>query len=236
MAPAQPANANDEVENDMTLQDKLDGFKAQFKTMAPEGAFEAFARSTQELIDSGQAERALKAGDRVPDFVLTDSERNEVALKDLLAKGPVVLTFYRGVWCPYCNIELKALEEVAEDIRARGATLVAISMQGAADSRKSRKDNQLSFPILTDKNGELAEKFGIRWSLQDYVIPIHQGFGVELPRIHGDGQWNLPMPARYVVDAHGTVAYAEVNPDYTRRPEPADLFPVLDSLAASAAA
>ena len=236
MAPAQPANANDEVENDMTLQDKLDDFKAQFKTMAPEGAFEAFARSTQELIDSGQAERALKAGDRVPDFVLTDSERNEVALKDLLAKGPVVLTFYRGVWCPYCNIELKALEEVAEDIRARGATLVAISMQGAADSRMSRKDNQLSFPILTDKNGELAEKFGIRWSLQDYVIPIHQGFGVELPRIHGDGQWNLPMPARYVVDAHGTVAYAEVNPDYTRRPEPADLFPVLDSLVASAAA
>ncbi len=220
----------------MTLQDKLDGFKAQFKTQAPAEAFEAFARSTQELIDSGQSERALKAGDQVPDFVLTDSDRNEVALKDLLAKGPVVLTFYRGVWCPYCNIELKALEEVANDIRARGATLVAISMQGAADSRKSQKDNGLSFPILTDKNGELAEKFGIRWSLQDYVIPIHAGFGVELPRIHGDGQWNLPMPARYVVDTDGAVAYAEVNPDYTRRPEPADLFPVLDKLASSAAA
>lgn len=220
----------------MPLQERLDGFKAQFKKIAPEGAFEALARSTQELIDSGQAERALKAGDKVPDFVLMDSERNEVSLTDLLAKGPVVLTFYRGVWCPYCNIELKALEEVAEDVRARGATLVAVSMQGAADSRKSQKDNQLSFPILTDKNGELAERFGIRWSLQEYVIPIHQGFGVELPRIHGDGQWNLPMPARYVVDADGTVVYAEVNPDYTRRPEPADLFPVLDSLAASAAA
>ncbi len=220
----------------MTLQDQLDAFKEQFKTMAPEGAFETFGRSTQELIDSGQAERALKAGDNVPDFVLTDSDRNEVALKDLLAKGPVVLTFYRGVWCPYCNIELKALEAVAEDILARGATLVAISMQGAADSRKSQKDNELSFPILTDKNGELAAKFGIRWTLQDYVIPVHDGFGVHLPRIHGDGQWNLPMPARYVVDTDGSIAYAEVNPDYTRRPEPADLFPVLDNLAASVAA
>lgn len=219
-----------------TLQEKLDGFKAQFKQQAPAEAFEAFGRSTQELIDSGQADRAVKAGDKVPDFVLTDSDRNEVALQDLLAKGPVVLTFYRGVWCPYCNIELKALEEVAEDIRARGATLVAISMQGAGDSRKSQKDNNLSFPILTDKAGELAEKFGIRWTLQDYVIPIHDGFGVNLPRIHGDGQWNLPMPARYVVDTDGTVAYAEVNPDYTRRPEPADLFPVLDKLAQAAAA
>jgi len=220
----------------VSLQDQLDAFKEQFKTMAPEGAFEAFGRSTQELIDSGQAERALKAGDDVPDFVLTDSDRNDVALKDLLAKGPVVLSFYRGVWCPYCNIELKALEAVAEDIRARGATLVAISMQGAADSRKSQKDNALSFPILTDKNGELAATFGIRWTLQDYVIPVHDGFGVHLPRIHGDGQWNLPMPARYVVDTDGSIAYAEVNPDYTRRPEPADLFPVLDHLSASVAA
>lgn len=220
----------------MSLQDKLDEFKAKFKTQAPAEAFEAFGRSTQELIESGQAELALKAGDQVPDFVLTDSDRNEVALKDLLAKGPVVLTFYRGVWCPYCNIELQALEEVAADIRARGATLVAISMQGASDSRKSQKDNKLSFPILTDKAGELANKFGIRWALQDYVIPIHSGFGVELPRIHGDGQWNLPMPARYVVDTDGTIAYSEVNPDYTRRPEPADLFPVLDKLNANVAA
>ncbi len=219
----------------MTLQNQLDAFKEQFKKMAPSDAFEAFGRSTQELIESGQAERALKAGDTAPDFVLTDSDRNEVALKELLVKGPVVLTFYRGVWCPYCNIELKALEAVAENIRARGATLVAISMQGAADSRKSQKDNELSFPILTDKNGELAAKLGIRWTLQDYVIPVHDGFGVHLPRIHGDGQWNLPMPARYVVDTDGSIVYAEVNPDYTRRPEPADLLPILDNLATSVA-
>lgn len=215
----------------MSLQEQLDAFKAQFKTQAPEGAFDAFARSTQELIDSGQAERTIKAGEAAPDFSLTDQDGNTVTLKDLLAKGPVVLSFYRGVWCPYCNIELKALEAAADDIRARGASLVSISMQGAADSRKSQRDNSLSFPILTDTSGELANRFGLRWTLQDYAVEYHQMFGVELPKIHGDGQWNLPMPARYVIAQDGTIAYAEVNPDYTRRPEPSDLFPVLEQLA-----
>ena len=220
----------------MSLQKKLDAFKELFKVQAPPGAFDAFARSTKELIESGQAERAVQAGDPAPDFTLTDQNGNDVALTDLLDKGPVVLSFYRGVWCPYCNIELKALEEAVGDIRARGASLVAISMQGAADSRKSQRDNKLTFPILTDQGGELAEKFGLRWTLQDYAIEYHKMFGVELPKIHGDGQWNLPMPARYVIDTDGTVAYAEVNPDYTRRPDPSDLFPVLDKLTASAAA
>lgn len=219
----------------MSLQEQLDTFKAQFRTQAPDGAFDAFARSTQELIDSGQAERAVKAGETAPDFTLTDQDGNAVTLKDLLAKGPLVLSFYRGVWCPYCNIELKALEEAVGDIRARGASLVAVSMQGAADSRKSQRDNKLSFPILTDKSGELANRFGLRWTLQDYVVEYHKMFGVELPKIHGDGQWNLPMPARYVIAQDGTIAYAEVNPDYTRRPEPGDLFPVLDRLVRDAA-
>ncbi|MEM9094202.1 MAG: peroxiredoxin-like family protein [Pseudomonadota bacterium] len=219
----------------MSLQEQLDAFKAKFKTQAPAEAFEAFARSTQELIDSGQAERAVAAGDVAPDFTLTDQDGETVSLKSLLANGPVIVSFYRGVWCPYCNIELKALEAALGEIKARGASLVAISMQGASDSRKSQRDNKLSFPILTDQNGELAQKFGIRWSLQDYVIPIHAGFGVELPKIHGDGQWNLPMPARYVIDTDGFVAYAEVNPDYTRRPDPSDVFPVLDSLSRNAA-
>ncbi|MEM9069987.1 MAG: peroxiredoxin-like family protein [Myxococcota bacterium] len=218
----------------MTLQEKLDAFKADFEAnKAPRAAVEAFHRSTQDLIDSGQADRAKKTGDVAPDFTLTDSEGNDVVLKDLLAKGPVVLTFYRGVWCPYCNLDLKALEEVADEIRQRGATLVAVSMQGATDSQRSRRVNKLSFPILTDQGGALAEAFGLRWALQPYVKEFFQGFGVVLPTIHGDGEWNLPMPARYVIAKDGTIAYAEVNPDYTRRPEPSELFPVLDRLASA---
>lgn len=214
----------------MSLQQQLDAFKAQFKQQAPEAAFNAFARSTQELIDSNQASRALKKGDTAPTFILNDQDGNPVSLQALLDKGPVVVSFYRGVWCPYCNIELQALEAAAKDIREKGASLVAISMQRQADSRKSQRDNNLSFPILTDTAGELAEQFGIRWAVQDYVIEFKKMFNVVLPEIHGDGQWNLPMPARYVIGTDGVVAYAEVNPDYTQRPEPSDLFPVLDGL------
>lgn len=214
----------------MSLQDQLDAFKAQFKQQAPAAAFDAFARSTQELIDSNQANNALKVGQKAPDFSLTDANGNLVSLQTMLAKGPVVVSFYRGVWCPYCNIELQALEAALPEINARGASLVAISMQGAADSRKSQRDNNLSYPILTDTAGETAHRFGIRWAVQDYVIEFKKMFNVVLPDIHGDGEWNLPMPARYVIDTNGVIAYAEVNPDYTQRPEPSDLYPVLDSL------
>ncbi|WP_086930751.1 peroxiredoxin-like family protein [Agarilytica rhodophyticola] len=218
----------------MLLQDQLNAFKEQFKKQAPEAAFNAFARSTQELIESGQAEKALKVGDTAPKFVLTDAEGTEVSLTALLANGPVVLSFYRGVWCPYCNIELQALEAVNEELKARGATLAAISMQGAENSLKSQQENKLNFPILTDHAGEIADQFGIRWTLQDYVIEFHKMFKVVLPEIHGDGKWSLPMPARYVIATDGTIAYAEVNPDYTQRPEPSELLTVLDELSAKA--
>lgn len=214
----------------MSLQEQLNAFKEQFKKQAPEAAFNAFARSTQELIATGQAERALKVGDKAPNFNLKDAEGNNVALADLLANGPAVLSFYRGVWCPYCNIELQALETVNEDLKARGASLVAISMQGAENSLKSQRENKLSFPILTDQAGEIANEFGIRWTLQDYVVEFHKMFKVVLPEIHGDGEWNLPMPARYVIATDGTIAYAEINPDYTQRPEPSELLTVLDAL------
>ncbi|MEM9603464.1 MAG: peroxiredoxin-like family protein [Pseudomonadota bacterium] len=220
----------------MSLQEKLDAFKVQFTSQVPAEAVEAFERSTRELIESGQAERTLKAGDAAPSFVLHDPDGNPVALETLLAEGPVVVSFYRGAWCPYCNLELQALEAVADDIRARGAQLVAISLQNAAQSRKSQRENGLSFPILSDVGGNVADAFGLRWRVQPYVQPVFRSFKVDLPSIHGDGQWNLPMPGRYVIDTDGTVAYAEVNPDYTRRPEPAELFPVLDALGASAAA
>ncbi len=122
------------------------------------------------------------------------------------------------------------MEAAAEEIRAKGATLLAICMQDPADSRKSQRDNKFSYPILTDTAGELAEKFGIRWTLQDYVIDFYRMFDIILPTIHSDDEWNLPMPARHVIDTDGAIAYAEVNPDYTHRPEPSELFPVLDKL------
>jgi peroxiredoxin len=147
-----------------------------------------------------------------------------------------VISFYRGVWCPYCNLELQALQEALPEITARGASLVAISPQTAPNSRKSQRDNKLGFPILSDTKSAVADAFGIRFALPDDLVELYKSFKNDLPTVNNDPAWVLPMPARYVIGTDGIIAYSEVNPDYTRRPDPSELLPVLDRLNASQAA
>ena len=225
----------------MNLQDSLDTLKAAFESgkfpLIPTAAeIQAMSRATAELIASGQAQRAIKAGDRAPEFTLNDPDDKPISSHDLLAKGPLVISFYRGVWCPYCNLELQALEAELPEITARGASLVAISPQSAPNSRKSQRDNKLSFPILGDEQGKVANAFGIRFALPDYLIEIYKRFGNDLPRINNDPAWVLPMPARFIIAPDGTVAYSEINPDYARRPDPSELIPVLERLRSKAPA
>ncbi|MGO9048753.1 MAG: peroxiredoxin-like family protein [Xanthobacteraceae bacterium] len=219
----------------MSLQDRLDALKADFEggkfPLKPSaGQLDAMHRATVELIASGQAQRALKAGDRAPDFVLDDPDGNPVSSRDLLAKGPLAVSFNRGVWCPYCNLELQALQAALPEIEARGASLVTISPQTPPNSRKSQRDNKLGFPILSDPKAEVANAFGIRFALPDYLIEVYKSFKTDLPLVNGDPSWVLPMPARYVIGSDGIIAYAEINPDYTQRPDPSELLPVLDRL------
>jgi peroxiredoxin len=219
----------------MSLQDRLDAFKADlengrlpFKPTPQQ--LEAMQRATAALVATGQAQRALKAGDSAPDFVLNDPDGKPVSSRDLLAKGPLVVSFYRGVWCPYCNMELQALQAELAEIQARGANLVAISPQTAPNSRKSQRDNKLGFPILSDPKADVANAFGIRFALPDYLVEVYKAFKNDLPLINADPSWVLPMPARYVIGTDGIIAYAEINPDYTQRPDPSELLPVIDRL------
>jgi peroxiredoxin len=225
----------------MALQDKLDAFKADFEggrfpLKPPKEALDTMHRATAELIASGQAQRARKAGEVAPEFTLTDPDGKPVSSRDLLAKGPLVVSFYRGVWCPYCNLELQALQEALPEIAARGASLVAISPQTAPNSRKSQRDNKLSFPILSDVRSEVADAFGIRFALPDDLVALYKSFKNDLPTFNDDPSWVLPMPARYVIGRDGVIACAEVNPDYTQRPDPSELLQVLDRLQAGKAA
>ena len=221
----------------MSLQDRLDAFKADFEgNKAPPDAVAALDKATAELIASGQAERALKAGDRAPVFTLPDADGIAVSSADLLARGPLVLTFYRGVWCPYCNLDLQAIEAAANEIRGFGASLAAISPQTPANSRRSQRENKLSFPILSDHGGEVVNAFGLRFRLPDDLIAIYKQFGIDLAVHNGEPSWTLPMPSRYIIGRDGVIAYAEVNPDYTRRPDPEELLPVLRRLKSARAA
>lgn len=215
----------------LPLQGKLDALKTEFETnIAPPPVVEALHRATNELIASGAAGNALKAGDVAPEFTLPDDDENPVSSRELLTKGPLVVTFYRGVWCPYCNFDLTALEDARAEIEASGASLVAISQQTAPNSRKSQRQNGLGFPIVSDKRGEVGAQFGVRWTVPEYLREIHKALGADLTQFNGENSWTLSMPARYVIGQDGVIAYAEVNADYTRRPEPAALLPVLDQL------
>jgi peroxiredoxin len=218
----------------MSLQDKLDAFRADFKAgkppfHAPPEIHPVMERATAELIASGQAGR-----DRAPHFNLKDQNGNDVSSAALLVKGPLVVTFYRGVWCPYCNIELQAINEVLPEIQAYGANVVAISPQTPVNSRKSVRTNELGFPVLSDVNGQTGADFGLRFALPDYLVELYKNLKNDLPAFNNDPSWTLPMPARYVIGQDGIVLYSEVNPDYTRRPDPSDMFPVLEKATARA--
>lgn len=212
------------------LQQKLDALKSSFEAKAPAAALAIMSRATADLIASGQAKRSLKAGDKAPAFALPDSEGAIVDSGALLETGPLMITFYRGVWCPYCNLDLQALEASANDIRNRSTSLVAISPQTQANSRKAQADLKLSFPVLSDQNGLTADAFGLRFHLPQDLLDTYKSFGVDLAAINGESSGALPMPARYVIGRDGVIAYAEVSPDYTQRPDPSVLLPVLDRL------
>lgn len=225
----------------MSLQDRLDAFRANFEAggppyNAPDWIHEPMHRATAGLIASGAADKALKVGDKAPDFALNDPQGNAVSSAELLAQGPLVVTFYRGVWCPYYNMDLQAIEAALPELEKRGAKLVAISPQTAPNSRRSQRQNKITFPILSDPHNDVAAAFGLRFKLPGYLADLYKNvFKNDLEVVNGDPSSTLPMPARFVIAQDRTILYAEVNPDYTRRPDPQELLPVLDRARAVAA-
>ncbi len=211
----------------MSLQAKLDEISRDFEKKAPPEIVKAMKKATDDLAKSGLADRALKKGDMAPSFVLPDENGTSVDSAELLKRGPLVVTFYRGVWCPYCNLDLEAIEAAAGKIRELGASLVVISPQTAANSRKAREKHNLSFPVLSDQGGRVADAFRIRFTLAPEIVPIYKGFGVDLEQVNSDPSWTLPMPARFLIDQSGKIIYAEVNPDYTHRPDPDEVIAAL---------
>lgn len=211
----------------MSLAADLQAFRTDFMNRAPAPIREAMARADLALAASGIAGKALGAGNRAPDFALPDARGGEVRLSTLLADGPVVLSFYRGGWCPYCNLELRALQQSLPAFRALGASLVAVSPQTPDASLSTAERNALDYPVLSDAGSAVAKAFGIAFDLADELRPIYAGFGHALPELNGDDGWVLPIPATYVIDRDHTIVLAYVDTDYRSRLEPADIVAAL---------
>ncbi|HJV63075.1 MAG TPA: peroxiredoxin-like family protein, partial [Albitalea sp.] len=183
-------------------------------------ALEAIEAANRRLAQSGLTDRALRAGQRAPDFVLADATGRPVDSKQLRSRGPLVISFYRGAWCPYCNLELQAWQRHLPELDALGATLVAISPQVPDASLTLAQKHALAYPVLSDFGHRVARQFGIVYEVDEAVRPVYQAFGVDLPAYNGDASFELPVPATYLVDRDGTIAGEWIDTDYRRRAEP----------------
>ncbi|WP_153556657.1 peroxiredoxin-like family protein [Roseimaritima sediminicola] len=182
---------------------------------------------TQRLQESRIVATAPKTGDNLADFELPNHLGEKRSLATLRERGPVVVTFYRGGWCPYCNLELRAYQAVFPEIKAAGATLVAITPELPDASLSTAEKNGLEFEVLTDADAVYARQVGLVFTLPEPLRPIYQGLGINIEEHNGDGQFDLPLAATFVVDIDGSIASAFVNADYTARAEPSDVVKVL---------
>ncbi|HEV2639955.1 MAG TPA: peroxiredoxin-like family protein [Actinocrinis sp.] len=214
----------------MSLNAELQTFYQARRLQMPADVRDTMARATLALTESGQAERAVSAGDRAPLFDLPDAAGQSVRLAEALAAGPVVLVFYRGGWCPYCNLALRALQQVHDQITARGARLIALSPQTPDDSAALADKQQLTFDLLTDPGCETAKLYGLSFDIGDELAAVYQRIGLDLDRTNAGHARTLPIPAAYVIAADGTIAWSLADADYTRRAEPADVLAALDRL------
>ncbi|MAD15299.1 MAG: alkyl hydroperoxide reductase [Alteromonadaceae bacterium] len=214
----------------MSLQAQIAEYEKQKNATALKDVLNVMALATSDLMATGISSDALQVGDYAPDFSLPNVHGELVTLAEMLAHGPVVLNFYRGGWCPYCNYELRAFEEVLERIEDLGAQLVAVSPETPDNSLTTKDKNELSYAVLSDVGNNVTNDYGLVFSLDERLRPIYDQSGVDLPAFNGDNTFNLPMPATYVINQSGQIVYAFVSEDYTKRSEPSEVVKILTTL------
>ncbi len=210
----------------MSLTQELDNLRSQSRTNIAADKLEILDKAAEKLGRSGISEHSVKVGDKAPEFVLPNAVGKTVRLKDLLVHGPVVVSFYRGLWCLTATSNW-ALEQTLPEITSLGATLVAISPQTPDNSLSTAEKHHLTFEVLSDVGNQVAREYGLVFQIPEELRPIYESFGMDLPAHNGDESFELPVPATYVLDTAGTVRTAFVNPDYTKRLDPADVVSAL---------
>ena len=214
----------------MSLTDTLAQQQADIVAQLPQEVRDSMSTATANLASSGILEAAISTGATAPDFTLPNATGATVQLSQLLSQGPVVLSFYRGQWCPYCNLELRALQQALPDITAAGATLVAVSPQTPDNSLSTVEKNELTFEVLSDVGNRVAQDYGLVFQLPENLRPIYAGFGIDVPAHNGDDTFHLPIAATYVIATDGTVTHAFVDADYTKRLDPSEIQAALQAL------
>lgn len=213
-----------------SLQAVLDERKASWAANATEETITIYDDGIARIAEAGVVESMKQVGEQAPDFTLPNAVGQDVSLKTLLNDGPVIVVFYRGAWCPYCNLTLAAWQEQLETIQGLGGQLVTISPQLPDYSLTSQEKNALTFPVLSDVGNKVADAFGITTQITPEIIKLWEG-KIDLEQHNGDDSAKLPLPATFLIEADGTIRYAHAHPDYRVRAEPSEVIAILRDIA-----
>ncbi len=200
-----------------TLAQQIDELNKNLTQQVPPEVLTSFGQSIEDVKKLQLEDHCIKVGDTFPNFQLKNTTNQVIELNDLLQKGPIIISFFRGSWCPYCNLELRALQQKLSELEAKKVTLIAISPQLSSYSATLKKTLHLDFELLTDQDNHLAKQIGINFELQDYVSPIYQNLGIDLAVYNGNTQQELPIPAVFTLDSTGRVTYKFVDSNYMNR-------------------
>ncbi|MCC8955375.1 AhpC/TSA family protein [Bradyrhizobium sp. Pear77] len=216
----------------MRLEQELANFRAEFERTAPSGRAELYSAKVEELRRQFPLKAVIAVGDDAPDFTLPSTRQRQVSLTSVLHAGPAIVTFYRGGWCPYCNIQLRAYQRALPEIAGLGGQILAISPQLPDGSLSVSEKNALEFDVLSDVGNGVGRSFGLVYALPEELREALRLNNKALPGINGDESWELPVPATFVIGQDRRVALAHVDVDYRRRLPPEDIIATLRSLPA----
>jgi peroxiredoxin len=217
-----------------TLFKQLEEYRAGWMQRVPADRRAIMDRHIQYLTETGFARRARQVGDQAPAIILPDARGKTFDIATLLVKGPVVVTFYRGGWCPYCNLELKAYQNALPRIVAAGASLVAISPEKPDDTVSTAEKNALTFPVLSDVGQSVGKAFGIVYTFTNELRAAYDGFNLDIPAKNGmPDDWSLPLSATYVIGVDGVILFADIGVDYRDRADPLEVLDILERRAAA---
>jgi peroxiredoxin len=212
-----------------TLSEQLEEYRIGWMQRVPADRRAKMERHIAHLAETGFGQRGKQVGDRAPAIVLPDVHGKSFDVANLLAKGPVVVTFYRGGWCPYCNLELKAYQSLLPRLAAAGASLVAISPEKPDDTVSTAEKNALTFPVLSDIGQSVAKSFGIVYAFTDELRSVYEGFNLDIPGKNGaPDDWSLPLSATYVIGPDGVILFADTSVDYRYRTDPLEVLNALE--------
>ena len=213
-----------------TLSKQTQKLLEDFISGLSEDAQQTVGGAFEKLLQSDVGNNAPGKDDKAPDFELPNVRGGSVQLAELLKDGPVVLNFYRGGWCPFCNLEFKALSDILPQIKAKGAMLVGVSPETPDASLSTIEQHKLPFEVLSDTGNQIAERYGLVMTIYEELRPLYSQWGMDIPAANGDDSYQLPLPATYVIKQDGTIQACYVNKDYTTRMEPQDILAALDSI------